>query len=263
MFSVGCAVQCRHGERTWGVSRGSAQECGTCGVRESRGLLYQRPKVPTLPPSWPALAGCGGQRMSRLSAAGIRHSRSQNGSGDVGEIRLDVRLPPIGEPIVSLLSSWARKTCERHTNGLRNERSGPCRRVGGAPIGRRPDLKQRGLASCRKPAALSGLPLYRDRLLAAFPVGLHLTGRSTVDWDALSDEDILVQGWDESQTARELHASFLGDGARLRSHAASKQSVFALLGAGFGVTLATASQSEVVFPGVVFKRVGACIVRRL
>jgi hypothetical protein len=109
----------------------------------------------------------------------------------------------------------------------------------------------------------ASLPLYRDRLLAAFPVGLHLTGRSTVDWDALSDEDILVQGWDESQTARELHASFLGDGARLRSHAASKQSVFALLGAGFGVTLATASQSEVVFPGVVFKRVGACIVRRL
>ena len=159
MFSVGCAVQCRHGERTWGVSRGSAQECGTCGVTESRGLLYQRPKVPTLPPSWPALAGCGGQRMSRLSAAGIRHSRSQNGSGDVGEIRLDVRLPPIGEPIVSLLSSWARKTCERHTNGLRNERSGPCRRVGGAPIGRRPDLKQRGLASCRKPAALSGSAL--------------------------------------------------------------------------------------------------------
>jgi DNA-binding transcriptional LysR family regulator len=99
----------------------------------------------------------------------------------------------------------------------------------------------------------ASLPLYRDRLLAAFPVGHHLAGRPTVDWDALRDEDILVQGWEESQTARELYASFLGDGARFRSHAASKQSVLALVGAGFGVTLATASQSEVAFPGVVFR----------
>ena len=36
-------------------------------------------------------------------------------------------------------------------------------------------------------------------------------------------------------------------------HAASEQSVFVLVGAGFGVTLATASQSEVAFPGVVLK----------
>jgi DNA-binding transcriptional LysR family regulator len=99
----------------------------------------------------------------------------------------------------------------------------------------------------------ASLPLYRDRLLAAFPVGHPLAGYPAVDWDTLRDEDILVQGWDESQTARELYASFLGEGARFRSHAASKQSVFALVGAGFGITLATASQADVVFPGVVFK----------
>jgi DNA-binding transcriptional LysR family regulator len=38
-------------------------------------------------------------------------------------------------------------------------------------------------------------------------------------------------------------------------HPASKQSVFALVAAGFGITLATASQAEVFFPGVVFKSI--------
>jgi hypothetical protein len=39
----------------------------------------------------------------------------------------------------------------------------------------------------------------------------------------------------------------------IRAHAASKQCVFALVGAGFGMTLVTTSQSEAAFPDVVFK----------
>jgi DNA-binding transcriptional LysR family regulator len=38
-----------------------------------------------------------------------------------------------------------------------------------------------------------------------------------------------------------------------RSHGASKLSLFALVGAGFGITLTTTSQSELAFPGVVFR----------
>ena len=177
----------------------------------------------------------------------VRHSGSQNGSGDVGEIRLGVRLPPIGEPIVSLLSSWR----ERHANVILTVSEMNDRDLAAALEERRLDVALTSNNAVWHHAA--SLPLYRDRLLAAFPVGHHLAGRPTVDWDTLRDEDILVQGWEESQTARELYASFLGDAARFRSHAASKQSVFALVGAGFGVTLATASQSEVAFPGVVFK----------
>ena len=69
----------------------------------------------------------------------------------------------------------------------------------------------------------------------------------------MRDETFLVQGWNESQSAREFYASFLGSGTRFRAHAASKQSVFALVAAGFGITLATKSQSEAAFPGVVFR----------
>ena len=53
-----------------------------------------------------------------------------------------------------------------------------------------------------------------------------------------------------------FYASFLGDGVRFSSHPASKQSIMALVGAGFGVTLAVKSQSEVAFPGVVYKPIG-------
>jgi DNA-binding transcriptional LysR family regulator len=179
----------------------------------------------------------------------IRHSGTQRGSGDVGEIRLGVRLPPIGEPIASLLSNWR----QRHPNVVLTVSEMNDRDLAAALEERHLDVALTSNNAIWHHAA--SLPLYRDRLLAAFPVGHHLAGRPTVDWDALRDEDILVQGWEESQTARELYASFLGDGARFHSHAASKQSVFALVGAGFGVTLATASQSEVAFPGVVFKAI--------
>jgi DNA-binding transcriptional LysR family regulator len=50
-----------------------------------------------------------------------------------------------------------------------------------------------------------------------------------------------------------FYASFLGEDVKFSSHPASKQSVMALVGAGFGITLATRSQSEVTFPGVVYK----------
>ena len=51
-----------------------------------------------------------------------------------------------------------------------------------------------------------------------------------------------LPGWDDSQAARELFATFLGPGSRFQSYAASKQSVLALVSAGFGITLAAASQ---------------------
>ena len=127
----------------------------------------------------------------------VRHSGSQNGSGDVGEIRLGVRLPPIGEPIVSLLSSWR----ERYANVILTVSEMNDRDLAAALEERRLDVALTSNNAVWHHAA--SLPLYRDRLLAAFPVGHHLAGRPTVDWDALRDEDILVQGWDgESDCSR-------------------------------------------------------------
>jgi DNA-binding transcriptional LysR family regulator len=58
------------------------------------------------------------------------------------------------------------------------------------------------------------------------------------------------------QAARELHAAFLGSSMRFQAHAVSKQSILELVSAGFVVTLAVSSQSEVKFPGVVYKAIG-------
>lgn len=96
-------------------------------------------------------------------------------------------------------------------------------------------------------------PLYRERLVAAVPCDHPLSEQETLDWKSLRKETFLVQGWDNSHSAREFYASFMGCGVRFQSHAGSKQCVFALVAAGFGITLATMSQAEVVFPGIVYR----------
>ena len=64
-----------------------------------------------------------------------------------------------------------------------------------------------------------------------------------------------MQGWEESQTAREYYKSLLGNDVRFHSHAVSKQSILGLVSAGFGVTLVTQSQAHVRIPGVIFRRI--------
>lgn len=179
----------------------------------------------------------------------IKRAGIENGSGDVGEIRLGVRLPPIGEPLAGLLGSWH----ERHPNVLLTVSEMNDRDLAVALEERRLDVLLTVSHAARVHAESVGL--YRDRLLVALPTGHRLADQPTVGWDALREEIILVQGWEESQAARELYGSFLGSGARYQSHAAGKQSVLALVSAGFGVTLATASQAAVEFPGVVFKEI--------
>jgi DNA-binding transcriptional LysR family regulator len=69
----------------------------------------------------------------------------------------------------------------------------------------------------------------------------------------LAAETILVQGWDESQAERDFLAAQIGPETDLRSHAASKLSILALVAAGFGVAVVPQSQAEAGFPGVAFR----------
>ena len=186
----------------------------------------------------------------------VGRSARQNGTGHAGEIRLGVRMPPVGEPLGSLLAGWR----VRHPNVVLTivEMNEPSMAM--ALEHRRLDV---GIVTSFTPCAHSeALPLYRERLTAALPVDHALAERDAVEWDDLRDETILIQEWDDSQATRELYASLLGQSARFHPHPASKQSVFALVAAGFGVTLATASQAEVTVPGVVFRPIAetnACL----
>lgn len=62
-----------------------------------------------------------------------------------------------------------------------------------------------------------------------------------------------MQGWEESQAERDFVAPLLGSGANLQSHAASKQSILALVAAGVGITIVTESQAAAACPGVAFR----------
>jgi DNA-binding transcriptional LysR family regulator len=177
----------------------------------------------------------------------IRHAGDRSGSGIVGEVRLAVRMPPVGEPLRGLLWEWR----ERHPEVVLTMSELNEREIQMGMRERRIDL---GLMTNHtlRPDAVTA-PLYREPLVAALPCEHPLAEREGLDWESLRRETFLVQGWDNSQSAREFYASLIGPGVSFHSHAASKQGVFALVGAGFGITLATRSQSEVAFPGVVYR----------
>jgi DNA-binding transcriptional LysR family regulator len=177
----------------------------------------------------------------------IRHAGDQNGNGIVGEVRLGVRMPPIGEPLHGLLSRWrAMHTEVVLTIAEMNEWE-----IQAAVQERRVDVALM-TSHTLWPDAVTA-PLYRERIVAAMQCEHPLAEQEALDWERLRKETFLVQGWDNSQSARAFYASFMGCGLRFQSHAASKQSVFALIAAGSGITFATTSQAEVVFPGVVYR----------
>lgn len=169
--------------------------------------------------------------------------------GRTGTIRLGVRMPPIGEPLQSMLSAWHAQNPdivltlhELNDNELYE-----------ALAERTLDAALVTTHTLRR--GTNSVPIYREKLIAAIPLTHRLAEHDTLTWDLLREQTILTQGWDNSHSARLFYASFLGPGMKCVAHAASKQSVMALVGAGFGVTLAVTSQSAVAFPGVIYKTI--------
>ena len=206
-------------------------ERGSAGVRLTSGGRALLPHVRR------ALA-----EFDAIKLAGLK-----NGKGLAGEVRLGVRMPPVGEPLHSLLANWReghRDVCLTvfEMNELETQAAIRERRIDVALMTRH----------TLWPDAVTA-PLYRERLLVALPRGHPLASRRTINWATLRRETFLVQGWDNSQSAREFYASFIGGGVRFLGHPASKQTVLALVAAGFGVTLVTQSQAEVAVPGVVYQ----------
>jgi DNA-binding transcriptional LysR family regulator len=177
----------------------------------------------------------------------MRRIGASSGSAEVGEIHLGVRTPPVGEPLRGLLMSWRKA----HPGVMLTVADLNERDMAMALNERRLDVAL--IASHTVCTRAATLPIYRERLVLALPVGHHLAECGPLRWASLIEETILVQGWDGSQAQREFFASLLGSGAKFHAHGASEHTVFALVGAGFGITLTPQSQAEATFPGVVFK----------
>ena len=150
----------------------------------------------------------------------VKFSGKQNGIGAVGEVRLGVRMPPIGEAMSSLLIGW-RQNCANVLLSISemNERD-----LAIALDERRLDAV---LSPSRMlPPRVATLPVYSERLIAALPVDHPLVRhQEALTWQALRAETVLVQGWDESQAEREFLAPLIGGEASFRSHALSQQSI--------------------------------------
>jgi DNA-binding transcriptional LysR family regulator len=177
----------------------------------------------------------------------IERVGAHKGLGQTGEIRLGTQIPPIGGPLRCLLAAWR----EAHPKVALRISEMSVRDLALGLSDRTLDLTL--TIAGAMPPHVSSVMLFTERLLAVLPEGHRLAAAATVDWRALRHEVILVQGWEESQAARDLFGSLLGKDAKFRAHAASKLSLFALVSAGFGITLTTASEATLDMPGIVFR----------
>lgn len=177
----------------------------------------------------------------------IKTAGLQNGGAGIGEVRLGILMPPIGEPISGLLVRWR----ANHPGINLRVAELADRDIAIALAERRLDVAL--VPSFTLWPHVAALQIYREKMVVAVPADHFLARQKMLQWTALREETILVQGWEESQAQREFFASLLGSGVRFQTHGASKQSVLALVKAGFGITLAAKSESEVKFPGVVFR----------
>ena len=141
----------------------------------------------------------------------IRRAGDQNGDGIVGEARLAVRMPPVGEPLRGLLSEGR----ERHPEVVLSVAEMNEWEIQRAVRERRIDVALM-TSHTLWPDAVTA-PLYRERIVAAIPREHPLSEHDAVDWKNLRKETFLVQGWDNSHSAREFYASFMGGGVRFES----------------------------------------------
>lgn len=177
----------------------------------------------------------------------VRRAGKTSGIAATGRIRLGVRMPPIGEPLQPLLAAWR----AQHPDVSLTLHELNDNEIASSLAER--DLDAAFVTTHTQRPGANTLPIYREALVAAFPQEHILASYGSLTWDLLRDQTLLTQRWDNSYSAREFYRSLLGDGAKFSGHPANKQSVMALVGAGFGITLATKSQAEVRFPGVVYR----------
>lgn len=177
----------------------------------------------------------------------IGKAARSNGAGKLGEFRLGLRVPLVGDRLGARLSRWR----SEHPDVSITVYELPDHELCSAIMRRELDVAFiAGYSSCSNLATTAPL---REQIFVGVPADHHLAHCESVRWDDLRAEQILVQEWENSHATREFYASPIGIGLRLRSHPASKQSVLALVAAGFGLTLVLESQAQVYVPGVAYR----------
>ncbi|WP_256890090.1 LysR family substrate-binding domain-containing protein [Acidomonas methanolica] len=156
-------------------------------------------------------------------------------------------LPPIGKRFQKMLSDWRKKYPDIrivfHELGDESLRAALFRR----------HVDVIFFAPDQEPDAVESLPFYSENLLLALSSTHSLRDRESLTRHELRNETFLLQDWGHDYSIKSRYIDILGKDVTFESHPAGKQSVFALVSAGYGVTLAVQSQAERGFPGVIFR----------
>jgi DNA-binding transcriptional LysR family regulator len=177
----------------------------------------------------------------------MRHVAEQIARGDNGAIRMGTRVAPIGGCAQALLRKW----CRTNPNVAFSILEGSDCELSAALRERRLDAAL--VAGRTNWPHVATARLFRERIVAALPKGHHLTERPSLDWTSLSSERVLIQDGEGNGMLSQVHAKILDRATLFQAHAASRQALLALVGAGLGVTLVAESEAELTVPGIVFK----------
>lgn len=107
-------------------------------------------------------------------------------------------------------------------------------------------------------AALDRLALWQEAGMVALPERHPLADADFIRWRDLVDETFIVTSRGSGPEARITVQGLLPPGttARFAAHDVSREGMFNLVGAGFGVAVLAESASGASYPGVVFRPVG-------
>lgn len=177
----------------------------------------------------------------------IKYTANHIALGNTGVLRLGLRVPPISGHAQALLTKWR----DANREIVLSIMEGSHRELAIALNERRIDLAL--ITGLRGWPRVASKTLFRERLVAALPCEHSLAVHQSLTWKMLSAETVLVQDWEDNHTQREFYALFLGSGARFQGHAASKQTILALVEAGYGVTFVPESSVAATAPGIVFR----------
>lgn len=169
------------------------------------------------------------------------------GTGHHGVIQIGSPLPPTGKYFRLALSTWKK----RHPSVriiFHEIKTGDLRT---ALFRRRVDLVF--FTPCIKADSIESLLFCDENLVLALPCDHSLHRCDSIIREEIRNETFLVEEWGRDHSVRTRYNELFGQNIAIETHPAGKQSVLALVSAGFGVTLALQSQAELGFPGVIFR----------
>ncbi|MCP1240251.1 LysR family transcriptional regulator [Acetobacter lovaniensis] len=169
------------------------------------------------------------------------------GTGHQGIIRIGSLLPPTGKYFRLALSTWQK----RHPSVriiFHEMKTGDLRE---ALFRGRVDVVF--FTPCIQADSIESLLFYNENLVLALPCDHPLHRCNSIIREQIRNETFLLQDWERDHNVRTRYNELFGQNIAIEIHPAGKQSVLALVSAGFGVTLALQSQAELGFPGVIFR----------